>query len=584
MCGICGQLRFDNKSVLKKTISLMSEKIKKRGPDDEGSFIDKNLGFGHRRLSIIDLSNHAHQPMVDEKLGLTLVFNGTIYNYLQLRNELIKKGYNFFSNSDTEVIIKSYHFWGVACLEKFDGMFALAIWSGNELFIARDRMGIKPLYYTLDDKKFSFASNTQALLTQNIDTSISHKALNLQLSFHGVVPAPDTIINGIKKFKPAHFMLIKNGKIKEQKYWHPTAKRTQLSEEENLEKTEELLIKAVEKRMGASDVDIGVLLSGGLDSSMIVGILDKLGHKNINTFSIGFENIGSEVGSEFEYSDLIVDKFKTNHQKIIIPNSDVLKRLPEAVENMAEPMVAQDAVAFYLLSEKVAKNTKVVLSGQGADEAFCGYFWYPQMHNATGDEVTRFSNHYIDREFSEYKQTINDKYVSKNYASEFLSEEFSGDNCDEFIDKVLLLDITKLVVDDPVKRVDNMTMSFGLEARVPFMDYKLVEHALSMPFDLKAKGGSKYPLQKIARGLIPDAIIDRKKGYFPMPALKYVRGEFLDFMVDILKSSKCINRGIYNQKFIDKLIANPDNYMTALRGSRLWHLALLEFWLQTNNI
>jgi asparagine synthase (glutamine-hydrolysing) len=244
-------------------------------------------------------------------------------------------------------------------------------------------------------------------------------------------------------------------------------------------------------------------------------------------------------------------------------------------------MVAQDAVAFYLLSEKVSQHMKVVLSGQGADEAFCGYFWYPKMASETGDEVERFAKHYLDRPYDEYLQTINKQYQTKDTTREWLSEEFNQDNADEFIDKVLLLDITKLIVDDPVKRVDNMTMSFGLEARVPFMDYKLVEHALTIPFEIKAKR-AKYPLVNIARGLVPDEVIDRKKGYFPMPALKYVRGEFLDFMVDILKSSKCQNRGIYNQQFIDKIIKNPDNYMTALRGSRLWHLSLLEYWLQVN--
>ncbi len=584
MCGICGQLRFDNKAVLKHNIILMNDKIRRRGPDDKGIYLDKNLGFGHRRLSIIDLSNFAHQPMEDKDLGLVLIFNGTIYNYQELRNELIKSGYKFFSKSDSEVIIKAYHHWGVKCLQKFDGMFAFAIWNGNELFIARDRMGIKPLYYTLDNNCFSFASNTKALLVQNIDKSINAKALNLALSFHGVVPAPDTIISSIKKFKPAYFMLIKNSKIIEKKYWQPIARNNNLNEVENLEKTNMLLLEAIKKRMGASDVDIGVLLSGGLDSSLIVGLLDKLGHKNINTFSIGFEDIGTEIGSEFKYSDAVVDAFNTNHKKIIIPNNEVLKCLPAAIENMPEPMVAQDAVAFYLLSEQVAKNIKVVLSGQGADEVFCGYFWYPLMHNEIGSEVGRFSKYYVDRDFSEYKQTISSDYVSKDYANAFLNEEFSKDHADEFIDKVLLLDITKLIVDDPIKRVDSMTMSFALEARVPFMDYKLVEHALSMPFTLKTKGVAKYPLQKIARGLVPDIVIDRKKSYFPMPALKYVRGEFLDFMTDILKSNKCINRNVYNQKFIDKIIKNPDNYMTALRGSRLWHLALLEFWLQANNI
>ena len=581
MCGICGQLRFDNKIVKNQTIQLMNQKISRRGPDDEGVYIDKNLGFGHKRLSIIDLSNNAHQPMIDNNLGLVLVFNGTIYNYTELRQKLINKGYKFFSTSDTEVILKSYHYFGEDCVKHFDGMFAFVIWDGKKLFIARDRMGIKPLYYTIDNNSFTFASNTQALLTRDIDKSINPKALNLQLSFHAVVPAPDTIINGIKKFKPATTMVIENSKIRETQYWNPTARRQNLTNKQYLEKTEELLIQAVDKRMGASDVDIGVLLSGGLDSSMLVGLLNKAGHKSINTFSIGFEDIGDEIGSEFQYSDAVVDMFKTKHQKIIIANSEILPRMSEAVANMPEPMVAQDAIAFYLLSEQVAKKVKVVLSGQGADEAFCGYFWYPQMAQEQGSKVERFMKHYLDRPYSEYLSTINTKYHMQDFARSWIKEEFIKDNADEFIDKVLLLDITKLIVDDPVKRVDSMTMSFGLEARVPFMDYKLIEHALSMPFSLKAKT-EKYPLQQIARGLIPDKVIDRKKGYFPMPALKYIRGEFLDFMVDILKSNKCINRGIFNQKMIDKMINNPDNYMTALRGSRLWHLALLEYWLQIN--
>lgn len=585
MCGICGQLRFDNNIVNQADIEKMQTKIARRGPDDNGIWLNNFISFGHKRLSIIDLSNHAHQPMIDKELDLVLVFNGTIYNYKELKKYLENKAYKFFSNSDTEVIIKAYHFWGKECVKQFDGMFAFCLWDNikQELFIARDRMGIKPLYYTLDDNKFTFASNTQALLTTDIDKSINLKALNLQLSLHAVVPAPDTIISNIHKVKPASTITInRQGHWLEETYWQPQAKRTGLTDDQYLQKTAELLTHAVDKRMESSDVPIGVLLSGGLDSSLLVGLLNRAGHQNIRTFSIGFENIGDEIGNEFNYSDAVVDRFKTSHQKIKVNNCEVLSRLTETVENMAEPMVSQDVVAFYLLSEQVSKHIKVVLSGQGADEAFCGYFWYLRMNNESGSEVERFAKHYLDRKYSEYLQTINHTYHSQDYARQWLSQEFAKDNGDDFIDKVLVTDITKLIVDDPVKRVDNMTMAWGLEARVPFMDYKLVEHALSIPFVLKNKNNGKYPLQKIARGLIPDKVIDRKKGYFPMPALKKVQGEFLTFMTDILKSSQCINRGIFNQNFIDKIIARPDHYITALRGSRLWHLALLEYWLQIN--
>lgn len=587
MCGICGQLRFDDQAVNSQDLNIMMSKIARRGPDASGEWSQDYVGFGHQRLSIIDLSNFGAQPMVDPLLDLVLVFNGTIYNYKALKVALIKKGYEFFSHSDTEVIIKAYHYWGEDCVTHLDGMFSFCIWDKKQqhLFVARDRMGIKPLYFNLTEKAFSFASSSQSLIGIGANTDINSVALQQQLSLHAVVPAPNTILEGVKKIKPATTLVIKpNGEIKEKTYWRPKAQRpeVEMSDEEYIDRTHELLTQAVLKRMDAADVPIGVLLSGGLDSSLLVALLREAGHEAIRTFSIGFEDIGDEVGSEFEYSDQIVDKFNTQHEKYVVSNSQVLPRLGEAVANMNEPMVGQDSVAFYLLSEQVSKHIKVVLSGQGADEAFAGYFWYPRMQAESGSEVERFSKHYVDRPYEEYLQTVNKKYHSGNHTQAWLNKEFAKANADEFMDKVFRTDITRLIVDDPVKRVDNMTMAWGLEARVPFMDYQLVEHALSMPPRLKMAEEGKHPLKQISRGLLPDSVIDRKKGYFPMPALKYVRGEFLDFMADILTSSQCINRGIFDQKFIQKVINQPEKYMTALNGSRLWHLALLEYWLQIN--
>ena len=587
MCGICGQLRFDNKSVDSKDLNIMMSKIARRGPDSSGEWAQTGVGFGHQRLSIIDLSNHAHQPMEDQVLDLVLVFNGTIYNYKALRVELSKQGYEFFSQSDTEVILKAYHFWGKDCVLHLDGMFAFCIWDKKQqhLFVARDRMGIKPLYFNLTDQAFSFASNTQSLVAIGADTSINSVALQQQLSLHAVVPAPNTVLAGVNKIKPATTLIIKsNGDIKETTYWQPKAQRPDiaLTDSEYIEKTHDLLTQAVLKRMDAADVPIGVLLSGGLDSSLLVALLKEAGHEDIRTFSIGFEDIDDEAGSEFEYSDQIVDRFDTHHEKYVVSNSQVLPRLGEAIANMNEPMVGQDSVAFYLLAEQVSKHIKVVLSGQGADEAFAGYFWYPRMQVEIGSEVERFSKHYVDRPYEEYLQTVNEKYHSGNHTQTWLNKEFAKANADEFMDKVFRTDITRLVVDDPVKRVDNMTMAWGLEARVPFMDYRLVEHALSIPPSLKMSEEGKHPLKQISRGLLPDSVIDRKKGYFPMPALKYVRGEFLEFMAGILTSSACVNRGVFDQNFVQKVINQPEKYMTALNGSRLWHLALLEYWLQIN--
>ena len=587
MCGICGQFRFDGKEVSSKSLDNMMTKLARRGPDSSGKWIRGSIGFGHQRLSIIDLSNLGSQPMIDDKLELTLVFNGTIYNYKSLRAQLTEKGYTFFSHSDTEVILKAYHHWGESCLEHLDGMFAFVIWDqpSQKLFIARDRMGIKPLYFNSTSTAFTFASNSQALLTQDLDRSINPVALHQQLSLHGVVPAPNTIINGIQKLKPGTFMTLDTkGRIKEKTYWKPSAKRPEgkISNQEYIEKTHELLSAAVTKRMNASDVPIGVLLSGGLDSSLIVALLKEAGHEEIKTFSIGFEDIEDESGSEFEFSDQIVSRFNTEHKKYKVKNGEVLPRLSEAIINMAEPMVGQDAVAFYLLSEQVSKHTKVVLSGQGADEAFAGYFWYPRMAKENGNEIECFSKHYVDRPHDEYLQTVVSKYQGENHTHIWLDKEFSKTGAESFIDKVFRTDMTRLIVDDPVKRVDNMTMAWGLEARVPFMDTDLVEWALSIPPSLKMKEEGKHPLKSISRGLLPDSVIDRKKGYFPMPALKYIQGDFLEFMSDILLSGACRNRGIFDKHYVNKVIDSPRDYMTALNGSRLWHLALLEYWFQIN--
>ena len=589
MCGLCGELRFDGTMPDMGMIQRMTDKLRSRGPDHGGCYSDGPLGLGHRRLSIIDLSEHAHQPMVDQELGLTLVFNGAIYNYPQLRQELKAKGYHFFSDGDTEVIIKAFHAWGEACVEKLHGMFAFAVWDqhAQKLFLARDRLGIKPLYYSHSNSYFRFASTVQAVLAGGgVDTSIDPVALHHQFTLHAVIPAPRTILNGVRKLAPGHCMTITaSGIEKVHRYWQFPATRLDqpVSDAEWLESIHDALREAVRKRNEIADVPVGVLLSGGLDSSLLVGLLAEIGISDIRTFSIGFEDQPEEKGSEFEYSDLVVERYATNHRKIRIPNEEVLKRLPEAVDAMAEPMFGQDAVAFYLLSEQVSKEIKVVQSGQGADEVFGGYFWYPRMMAETsGSPVERFAKHYFDRDHEELLHTVTPAYRGDDHTSKLVSELLAEPDSDSFMDSVLRMDVTTLIVDDPVKRVDNMTMAWGLEARVPFLDHHLVELAARCPPEFKLREGGKYPLKAISRGLLPDAVIDRPKGYFPMPALKYVRGEFLDFMRDILMSQACRNRGLYSRAYVDMLLAAPEMHHTRLQGSKLWHLALLEFWLQRN--
>ena len=363
----------------------MMAMLARRGPDAEGSYINNNVGLGHRRLAVIDLSDKAAQPMVDKQHGLSLVFNGSIYNYPELRQTLISRGHQFVSTGDTEVILKAYAEWGTDCLQRLHGMFAFAIRDENngKLILARDRVGIKPLYFSHNNSRLLFASTTQALLSADtsLDTSIDAFAMHNLFSLHAVVPAPRTILKGIRKVRPAHYMVFDDdGSVTENRYWALTAKRPDkaMDESEWINAIHDSLRKSVERRLKIADVPVGVLLSGGIDSSLLVALLSEAGVKDLKTFSVGFEDQPEEKGNEFEFSDAVVHRFATEHHRFLVPNDQVLPRLPEAFRQMSEPMFAQDAVAFYLLSEVVSKEVKVVQSGQGADEVFGRYFWYPR--------------------------------------------------------------------------------------------------------------------------------------------------------------------------------------------------------------
>ncbi|MCF6253499.1 MAG: N-acetylglutaminylglutamine amidotransferase, partial [Thiomicrorhabdus sp.] len=502
----------------------------------------------------------------------------------------------------TEVILKAYRQWGMECVQYFEGMFAFAIWDDDlqQLLLARDRLGIKPLYYAPVAGGVRFASNTQALLTSDdIDTDIDPVGLHHQLTLHAVIPAPYTILKGVRKLEPGHWMVINpDGQMFKKCFWHLETTVPEIMDGKPAPQTEQAWIdvihkslkEAVLKRLTAADVPVGVLLSGGLDSSLLVALLDEAGVKKIKTFSIGFEDAPEEKGNEFEFSDLVVERYQTDHQKILVSNQDVLPRLHEAVEAMSEPMVGQDAIAFYLLSEQVAKTVKVVMSGQGADEVFGGYSWYSKMHQAgenidltnPDEAVNAFAPYYFDRSHQEWLEVVNPKYHIEDVTSRLVGDRLTEEGADSFLDQVLRFDVTTLIVDDPVKRVDNMTMAWGLEARVPFLDHKLVELAMMAPDALKIKQDGKFILKEIARGIVPDAIIDRPKVAFPMPALKYVRGKFFEFMKTLLTSPQAKARGIFNQDKLQTLLANPEakESFTAIQGSKLWHAALLEFWLQ----
>jgi asparagine synthase (glutamine-hydrolysing) len=589
MCGICGEVSFGGPSDL-TALFRTTDTMRSRGPDASGIFSQDHLAFGHRRLSILDLSSASQQPMIDSDLGLGIVFNGCIYNFREIRSELIGKGYRFFSEGDTEVIIKSYHAWGKQCVRRFKGMFAFAIWErdSGRVILARDRLGIKPLYYTENSRSFRFASALSALLAGgDIDTSLDPVALHHYFSFHAAVPAPRTVLRGVRKLRPATILSIEpDGTKTTETFWaldvgeNPSDRG--ITGRDWVEAVAESLKTAVERRRVA-DVPVGVLLSGGLDSSLLVALLSELGQEDLRTFSIGFDSVDQHSGDEFRYSDIIAKQFGTNHQQIRVDAGRALSALPGATKAMSEPMVSHDTVAFYLLSEEVSKHVKVVQSGQGADEVFGGYSWYPPFLgiNDPGDEYRR---RYFDWRHSDLERLLEPDYLSEDASGAFVDEFFSAVRSGSAIDKVLELDTKIMLVDDPVKRVDNMSMAFGLEARVPFLDHDLVELAARIPARLKVGGGGKYVLKEAARKFVPSEVIDRPKGYFPVPALRYLRGPFLDFVRDIFSQSAAKNRGMYRKDFVDHMLEKPEAETSPKGHSRLWQAALLEGWLQTHGI
>src|SRR3954468_23094080 len=589
MCGICGIIstRPEADAAL---IQSMLGPLEHRGPDASGVLVQGNFGFGHRRLSILDLAPASQQPMTDPELGLGIVFNGCIYNFKALRAELLGLGYRFFSDGDTEVILKAFHAWGPRCVERFYGMFAFAVWErdSGRVVLARDRLGIKPLYIAETADGFRFASTLPALLAGgDLDTSINPAALHHYMSWHAVVPPPLTILKGVRKLAPATILTIEpDGRHSEQVYWKvqigAPRSASGVTENEWREQVLAALDVAVERRLTA-DVPVGVLLSGGLDSSLLVALLARRGKKDTKTFSIGFESVGGVVGDEFKYSDLIARRFETEHHRIHVDAPDVLEALPGTIHAMSEPMMSHDAVAFYLLSREVAKHVKVVQTGQGADEVFGGYHWYPRLLDSN-DITTDYADVYFDRDHEEMREALDPHYMNGDYSREFIDSFFERAGGSRPVDKALQLDTGIMVIDDPVKRVDNMTMAWGLEARVPFLDHEVVELAARIPAELKVGRGGKYILKEAARSIVPNEVIDRPKGYFPVPALKYLRGSFLEFVRDVLNQSAARSRGLFRRPYVERMLAEPEKTLSPKGHSRLWQAALLESWLQAHEI
>lgn len=590
MCGIAGEFRFDDRPADLGAIERITQHLTARGPDASGFHSAGPMAMGHRRLKIMDLCEASGQPMIDPTLGLSMVFNGAIYNYPELRAELEGLGYSFFSQGDTEVLLKGYHAWGEALLPRLNGMFAFTIWErdSRQLFIARDRLGIKPLYLSKTADRLRFASSLPALLKGgDIAGVLNPVALNHYMSFHAVVPAPDTLIAGIEKMPPGHWLRVQaDGRIEQQRWWSlPFGAR---EDEQNYtfedwqERTLAALRESVALRQRAA-VDVGVLLSGGVDSSLLVGLLREAGAAdNLLTFSIGFEDAGGERGDEFKYSDLIANHYQTRHHQLRIQEKEILEQLPAAFQAMSEPMVSHDCIAFYLLSREVSKHCKVVQSGQGADELFAGYHWYPQVDGAE-DPAAAYLAAFRDRSYEEYAETMQQQWAQGDFSGDFVRQHFAQPGAEAAVDKALRIDSTVMLVEDPVKRVDNMTMAWGLEARVPFLDHNVAELSARIPARYKLPDGGKYVLKEAARKVIPAEVIDRPKGYFPVPGLKHLEGETFNWVRELLLDPSQ-ERGLYNPQALDRLLSDPHGQLTPLRGSKLWQLAAVNLWLSEQGL
>ena len=585
MCGICGEFKFNSKSFDNKKLKNLMDSISARGNDSQGRYMDDDVFLGHHRLAIIDTSNKSNQPMQVEKY--VIVFNGVIFNYRELRSALLKKGHSFSSSGDTEVIIRSYIEYGSDCVNYLDGVFAFCIYDteNKKLFLARDRIGIKPLYYLRESGQFYFSSHMKGILKNMIKRKINPIALNYQFTLHSVVPAPHTIIDNIQKLEPGYTITVhKSGRIDKTRYFNiDEIQLSKYNTNEIYENISSLLTAAIEKRISVADVPVGILLSGGLDSSLITAI-SKEYKNNLSTYSIGFETINREEGNEFYYSDLVANDLKTSHKKYSVTSLDLLNSLDGVIMSMSEPMFSQDSSAFYLLAKNVSKSAKVVLSGQGADEVFGGYFWYEKiMKEKELNSIDTLSKYYFDRSYDNYKAIVHSDYISENYASKDIESRLKQmDPSLSILDKVFRLELSMFIIDDPVKRVDNMTMSHSLEARVPFLDIDLISFMLSISGEEKIENGEKCLLKEISKKYLSNKIINRDKFYFPVPPLKIIKDKFFDYCRETLLSESALERNLYNTSYVNKLLEKPNEHFTNLNGNELWHFTLLERWLQLN--
>jgi len=620
MCGIVGIFNFDQREISDKILKEMTQALLHRGPDDCGIFIEKNIGLGHTRLSIIDLSSTGHQPMSDKEEKIWIVYNGEIYNYLVLKRELEKEGIVFKSKTDTEVIIYLYKKYGIDCLKYLRGMFAFAIWDKEkkQLFLAKDRVGKKPLKYYCDSNCFIFSSELKAILKNpEVKKEIDYDAIDEYLTYQ-YVPHPKTGFKNIWKLEPAHYLIVKeNGEIIKQRYWKlDYSKKLNLSESEWKEKILEKLRESIKIRL-FSDVPLGAHLSGGIDSSLIVALMAQEQNSALKTFSIGFTE---KDYNELSYARLVAQKYKTDHQEFIIkPNA--IEVLPSLAYYYEEPYADSSALPTWYLSKITKKYVTVVLNGDGGDENFAGYTRYnamklfqylhlipfkPQLKklNRFLYQITkikifqkgyRFLNSYSAQPIDFYLRIIDyfgqeeknliytnefKQKIKNSRWHSFLKEKYEETKKFDWLDKILYTDILSYLPDDLLVKVDIASMAHGLEVRSPFLDYEFLELTTAMSSNLKMCGhNKKYLLKKIAEKFLPKECIYRPKQGFGVPLEHWFRGEELEnYLREKLLAKKFLAFG-FEKQGIKQLIEEHKNHHQNY-ANHLWALLMLEAWLQ----
>jgi asparagine synthase (glutamine-hydrolysing) len=624
VCGICGKLNFSrDEAVSPALVKAMADTIHHRGPDDEGYHFSGPVGLGFRRLSIIDLAT-GHQPISNEDGSVWLIFNGEIYNYKELREFLLAKGHVFRTQTDTEVIVHLYEELGEACVEKLRGMFALAIWDERKkvLFVARDRVGIKPLYYYLSDKCLIFASEIKAILADpTVRAEVVPEMIDRFLAFY-YVPGEETMFRNIQKLAPGHCMTVKDGKAKIRQYWDLRFSPTAQSLEKAEEKLRDILEESVRLHMIA-DVPVGFLLSGGVDSTAMLGLAVGKTEYPLSSYTLGFSSPG--LADERPFARLAAARYGSEHHEMTITSKEFADFLPKFAWHMEEPVCEPQAVALYYVSRLAKDYVKVLISGEGGDEAFAGYpnyrnlMWLERVKSVlkpfkgmlssgifamnrfvkssrvekygwlvntpfdsyyfgrTSNPGTYFNSHTSELYAKDFVHQV-DKEFSYSAAKRFLSSDMASGK----INKMLYVDTKTSLPDDLLLKADKMTMANSIELRVPLLDHEFLEFAAGLPENFKVRRfTTKYIAKRALRKQVPQEILDRKKAGFPVPYEMWMRTELKDWVHDILLDRETLSRGYFNRSCIENLIKQDletkryPKEILSLVALEMWHRAFL---------